>query len=78
MTENEIASLFLKFSMLDRDGQGLMTRNDFFIKFLEEQRHFFGDAIFNLIGRIRCFPYHITELMMSRCCFLQNQRMKKF
>lgn len=40
----------MKFSVLDRDGQGLMTRNDFFSKLIEEPRHFFADAIFNLIG----------------------------
>jgi len=39
----------MKFSVLDRDGQGLMTRNDFFSKLIEEPRHFFADAIFNLI-----------------------------
>ena len=52
VSESEVAKLFMKFSILDRDGQGLMTRNDFFSKFLGEQRHCLGDAIFNLIGEL--------------------------
>lgn len=46
-----MSSLFMKFSTLDRDGLGLMTRNDLFEKFICEERTFFGDAIFNLIGK---------------------------
>ena len=51
VSESEVSSLFMKFSILDRDGLGLMTRNDFFAKFICEERTFFGDAIFNLIGK---------------------------
>jgi hypothetical protein len=50
VSEGEMSDLFLKFSILDRDGRGLMTRSDFFDKFIQEPRHFVADAIFNLIG----------------------------
>ena len=46
-----MANLFMKFSVFDRNGVGVMTRNDFFENFVKEKRHYFGDAIFNLIGK---------------------------
>lgn len=49
LTTEEVNTLFLRFSQYDREGNGMMTREDFFVKFLEEHRTFFGDAIFNLL-----------------------------
>lgn len=49
LKNDDINTLYLKFSKYDREGNGLITREDFFVKFLEEERNFFGDAIFNLV-----------------------------
>lgn len=53
----------------------MITREDFFSKWLEEKRTFFGDAIFNLI---ECDNEEVvnfgefTEALVTYCLFEQN------
>ena len=50
VTSKDINKLWLVFSKYDREGIGLITRNDIFEKLLQEPRNTFGDALFELIG----------------------------
>jgi hypothetical protein len=46
----EVNTMWHVFSPYDREGIGLIRKEDFFLKILREPRTFFGDAVFDLIG----------------------------
>ena len=75
LTSDEINTLFLRFSKYDREGNGLITRADFFSKWLEETRTFFGDAMFNLIEceneEVVSFG-EFAEAVVTYCMFEKN------
>jgi sphingosine kinase/serine/threonine-protein phosphatase 2B regulatory subunit len=79
LSNDEVSTLFLRFSKYDREGNGMITREDFFTKFLEEKRTFFGDAIFNLI---ECENEEVvnfgefTEAIITFCLFETNDVLK--
>lgn len=79
LTTDEVNILFLKFSKYDREGNGLITREDFFTKYLEEKRTFFGDALFNVIEceneEVVSFG-EFAEAIITYCLFETNDILK--
>lgn len=79
LTTEDLNVLFLRFSKYDREGNGMITREDFFTKFLEEKRSFFGDAVFNLVEceneEVVTFG-EFTEALTTYCLFETNDILK--
>lgn len=74
VTNDEVTHFWSVFSPLDREGIGLIRRDDFFAKIVEEPRTFFGDSIFDFID---CDAHDVItfgEYVEAICIFCLFER----
>ena len=74
VTNDEVTHFWSVFSPLDREGIGLIRRDDFFAKIVEEPRTFFGDSIFDFID---CDAHDVLtfgEYVEAICIFCLFER----
>jgi hypothetical protein len=70
----EVTQLWGVFSPHDREGIGLIRREDFFVKIVEEPRTFFGDSIFDFIDCDAQDVMTFGEFVETICLFSLFER----
>jgi Ca2+-binding EF-hand superfamily protein len=70
----EVTQLWAVFTPHDREGIGLIRREDFFVKIVEEPRTFFGDSIFDFIDCDAQDVVTFGEFVETICLFSLFER----